>query len=353
MPESPSIYPFLQYSLINEKNDFVKIPELENGNIFNVLISEDRRTLKRPFQEDRSIDSKDFLTFSPFLGKGFFIYKKVGKEISFLTSDGEVLWKKPFSSYPVTDPMGRVILLLTGDNNRVDLADMNGNPAGVFSVSGNFLSDYDFSIIDSVILLSFANGDIALLSKEGNLLLRFQISSFLNVKGEETLFVKSNSVSSDGKRFAVHYVFKERDYVSVFSFDKEDPESFQKEYEISLDRIYPHILHFAVESSGILIAAPDSASFYNEDGELLWKNKLQEKEEIYRPVFSLKHIFAYMEGNTVHVFDSSGVGIDSFRTGGKEEGPFRILPFRKDDQFVIQGKHNLYYYQFLSAEESI
>ncbi|MCB1175707.1 MAG: hypothetical protein KDK39_19185, partial [Leptospiraceae bacterium] len=85
------------------------------------------------------------LVFVPFRGSGIFKYAKIGKQIDFISPTGEIYWSREAFSYPVSDPVGERILLLTGDNSRVDLIDRNGRTLAAGFVAGNFLTDYDFS----------------------------------------------------------------------------------------------------------------------------------------------------------------------------------------------------------------
>lgn len=341
----------MQYSLMEKPGEFIKIPEIDNPTIFNAVTLDNNGefTIKFPYRKDIKFNEKGSMIYAPFLGSGYYIYRKVGNELSFHSGEGEMLWKKQYPSYPVSDPFGRIVLLLTGDNNRIDLIDLNGNPAGVASVSGNFLSDYNFSLNNSSVIMAFANGDIVLLGKDGNIFSRIRLSEFIDAKNEETLFVKSAAISPDGSFIGVHHVFRERDYVSVFKWDSKNPEKLKQDYTINLDKIYPHVLHIALGKEGSLIATPDMTAFYSHGGKLLWKNRVRGEETVYRPVFSGMDFFVFMDGNYTSILSEKGKTVDNFVIDENEKGPFVILPSRKDSQFVIRSSSTLRYFQFRSS----
>ncbi|MBI3396271.1 MAG: hypothetical protein HY042_10590 [Spirochaetia bacterium] len=153
------------------------------------------------------------LAFAPFLGRGYFRYQKVGKEISFYSETGELMWRKPFQSYPVSDVQGQVVLLLTGDNNRVEIIDNNGNSKGSGHVSGNFMTDLCFPSRAPGAGVVFSAGAVHLIDGEGR-------AVTLNYDGKRPLFIKSCSVFPDGSGLAVHMLEGENDRITVFTLKK-------------------------------------------------------------------------------------------------------------------------------------
>ena len=66
----------------------------------------------------------------PLIGKGHFLYKKVGNSVLYYSNDGEILWEKPYKSYPRVSNNGELLLFVSGDENQVLISDLNGNPTG-------------------------------------------------------------------------------------------------------------------------------------------------------------------------------------------------------------------------------
>ena len=197
---APSIQYLWQYDL-SEGLAPAQPPGIEAGALnFNaVLFSEgEERFIVGPGGSRVPIESGDRV-FVPFLGHGYFRYARLGRQVAFHSARGEELWVKDFISYPISDERGELVLLLTGDNNRVDLIDQNGNATGSGSVAGSFMTDFDFAARAPAALIAFAGGGIHLLDAAGNVLWHERLEGE-NESGP--FFVKSAALGPDGRLMA-------------------------------------------------------------------------------------------------------------------------------------------------------
>ncbi len=286
----------------------------------------------------------EYLTFVPYLGSGYFQYKKVGDEIQFFSRDGELLWRKNYFSYPVSDHRGRLIFLLTGDGNRIDIIDGNGNPAGVRSISGNFTSDLDFAARASAGIVSFAGGQAYVVGETGKILYRFEADP-----PARPLFLKSCALGPDGKTAAVHYLAGDVDKIVILEGQTQDtgdsaPEAGVRT-EIELQNVYPHLLHFAVNEHGLLLNAPDYARFYNNKGREIW-NRKHGDQSVYRPVFADRNYFVFGQKDELLVVSADGVIVHAQKVNGFSGGSWRILPGREENEFAVESGSSIQYFRY-------
>ncbi len=291
-----------------------------------------------PLAEDRRI-------FVPFLAGGYFSYQKVGRELIFHGRTGEELWRKEYKPYPVSDPWGRIVLLLTGDNNRVDLIDANGNVTGAGSVSGNFMTDFDFSAAGPA-AISFSGGEVYVLDVSGRIVLKLAPE-----QSAVPMFVKSTAISPDGKIVAVHLLEGDADVLRVFRVPEPDDADAPPSTEatqldvIDLQIAYPHLLHFSVSNAGLLLAAPDRTLFHTFDAGESWVRE-RETGAVYRPVYAATDFFAYGDGNEVIVLNHAGrevvrIPVD---TAGEH---FRLLPGPRPSIFAIHSDERVEMYEYV------
>jgi hypothetical protein len=333
--ELPSVYPVAKISLTTSGK-----PSRAGRSPFNGIVIERERAKYFIRPDGRSVTlDPDRLYSVPFLGTGFFEYEKIGSTITFRGRDGEILWTKNYNSYPVPDYTGRLILLLTGDNNRVDLINSNGNPAGDLFVAGNFLSDFDFSTRRGVALLTFAGGKIYILDDSAKKIAHYDFAN-----PEMEIFLKSCAISPDGNEIAIHYYENGRDYISVLQRREMEPEVTPL-MKIELPAVYPHLLHMGVtERGGLLVAAPDFTVFYDDSGESVWSHTVKESD-IYRPVLSDDGIIAYLEGGRIRVSDSSGNRVAAFPVNGAGES-IQIMPGGERGELVVISSENITVYRY-------
>lgn len=292
--------------------------------------------------------------FVPFLGTGYFSYKKVGREIVFHSPDGEELWRKEFFSYPVSNARGETVLLLTGDNNRVDLISQDGASLGPGSLSGNFLSNYAFAANIDITLILFSDGRLVVLYK-GYPICRYQLEL-----DDAPLFAKSASIAPDGKQLAVHFLNGTHDEILVLDVDQELLQVDQFEriqqafrdnaagaiFEIpeadvvdrfSLPVIYPHILHMAVGAGGVLLVAPDKTYFFSIGAGDDWQKEYTKGGGVYRPVLAGQEFFIYGEGARLNFLDANGklLHTKTLRSG---QTIWRLLPTHDSASFAVHLK---------------
>ncbi len=315
--------------------------------------------------------------FAPFHGNGYFRYAKIGRELSFLARNGEELWRKPYKAYPVSDPGGDLVLLLTGDNNRIDVIDPSGNPFGVRSVSGNFMTDLDFADRRAAAALVFSTGAVTVLNEEAQAILRYTHEST-----DQPLFVKSCALGPDAQVVAIHMLDGDQDRIVVLrlSGGVDQPEDYSVLRRIDLNATYPHLLHFAVSPHGLLLTAPDRTAFYalgsGEDrsyaapgiqdsgGDSVPSNASDADgaqageaaapaaparsgsgaKSIYRPVFADRDYFVFGQGDLAIVLDQNGVPVTRLVVDGSSA--FRLMPGPLENQFALHGSERIEFYEF-------
>ena len=323
--------------------------------------------------------------FAPFHGNGFFRYAKIGRELSFLARNGEELWRKPYKAYPVSDPGGDLVLLLTGDNNRIDVIDPSGNPFGVRSVSGNFMTDLDFAGRRAAAALVFSTGAVTVLNEEAQAILRYTHES-----ADQPLFVKSCALGPDARVVAIHMLDGDQDRIVVLRLngDAGTPEDYSVLRRIDLNATYPHLLHFAVSPHGLLLTAPDRTAFYalgsGEDRNYAAPGEVQPNpgsggdsvssnasggtdgvnigqaaaptapagsgfvsKSIYRPVFADRDYFVFGQGDMAIVLDQNGVPVTRLVVDGSSV--FRVMPGPLENQFALHGSRRIEFYEFAFA----
>lgn len=276
----------------------------------------------------------------PFLGGGYFRYMKVGKEIFYHSRESEILWRKPYFSYPVTDARGRIVMLLTGDSNRVDIVDSNGNPSGVKSIAGNFLTDYDFAVRAERAAACFASGDLHVIGESGR-----AVAVYRHETDIRPTFLKSCSISPDGSLLAFHMLEQDRDRIYIYRVD-EGSSRLKKETSIDLPVIYPHLLHFALNESGLLLSAPDILRFYSLNGKEIWSTK-QESSGVYHPVYADRDFFVYGQAGRLIAADDRGRTVLEAPVFGAEQF-WRILPSREEHEFAVDTGSSVQFFRFRS-----
>lgn len=330
--EAPRTFSFVyQYNLDKDEGTPGEMPAW-NGVILPYTAFEGERTFKSPIKS-RRLDASD-LAFAPFLGQGYFRYQKVGKEIQFYAAGGELLWRKPFQSYPVADHTGKLVLLLTGDNNRVEVLDWNGNPVGVKSVAGNFMTDVNFAARAAAACVVFGGGEIYLIDGEGNL--KFSYNLPLTKRPR---FVKSCAVMPDGQGMAVHALDGAEDALFVFLAKNGKAVG---DWAAILPEIIPQSVHMGVNEHGVLLAGRRSTTFYRA-GAPIWKREIPDQGG-YRPVYADRDWFAVGTDRSVLVLDSRGRPLASVPVLGSAS--FRILPSSRPGEFAVQSNKAVTFYSY-------
>lgn len=275
----------------------------------------------------KEVDAND-LTFAPLHGQGYFIFGRIGKELSFFSEHGELLWKKPFPAYPVTDPSGKSVFLLTGDGNRVDVLDASGNLIGVKHLSGNFLSDFKFASRAPISIFLFGSGGVFAISQTGEIAYQYDDS--------KPRFFKSAAVSEDGKVVALHSLRDDQDTILVL---RADGSKVKKLYEIALGSVYPFSIALAVHSSGsVLMGAPDRTAFA-EDGDWVWSSDIKVPGPRYG--FADSNYMVMTWAKQCVIYKPDGKQLAAIPYPADEPQPFTIVPGILPGSFIVQGKQSV------------
>ena len=243
-----------------------------------------------------AIDETSFSEI-PLNGKGHFLYKKIGNSVLHYSNDGEILWEKPYKSYPRVSHNGELLLFIAGDGNQVLVSDINGNPTGAKQVDGRFLSDLSFPVLVNGALLVFSGGEIAILDARGNLV--FQKKDEPNSR--DFIFCKSGAISPNGKYSLIHYIRNEKDYISLLNEKGEIISSF------TLENVYPHRVYMALDDIGnIAINLPDQMFIVNRKGSVVYKKQKTKREDIYQIAYNTGKFFAMSSENQILFFSETG-----------------------------------------------
>ena len=264
----------------------------------------------------------------PLIGKGHFLYKKVGNSVFYYSNDGEILWEKPYKSYPRVSNNGELLLFVSGDENQVLISDLNGNPTGAKQIDGRFLADIAFPVMANGALLVFSGGEIALLDGAGKVI--FQKKDEPGSK--DFLFCKSGAISPNGKLALVHYLRNAKDFISLLNEKGEIVSSF------TLENVYAHKIYMAVDDEGnIAVNLPDQISIFGKKGKSIFKKQKTKREDIYQIAYSSGSFFALSLEDRV-LF----IGADGSILGKRNISmPARMRPSGEKDTAFLETKEEI------------
>ncbi len=341
--EADGFYYLWQYDL-SADTETARPADFADRAPFNAVLYQagEERWIKGPGLVPQALEKGQLATV-PFLGAGYFLFSAIGYETAFFSRSGEELWRKKFFAYPYSDPAGRIVLMLTGDSNRVDLIDANGSPAGVRQVHGNYLTDTDFAARAPRAALAFLNGEMYVINESGAIAAHIREGD-----GTHATFFKSAAISPDGARVAVHVFDGEKDFIRVWSLNEEGRTSEIESFP--LPAVYPHLLPLAVSAHGVLAAAPDRTLYLAlESGESYEKPRAPgAPAAIYRPVYADRDFFAYGEGDALVLLDHSGRELAAPRLRRTGDAPWRILPGAVDGVFAVETAGAVEFFRYVS-----
>jgi dTDP-4-dehydrorhamnose 3,5-epimerase-like enzyme len=275
--------------------------------------------------EDRLIDY-------PLTGEGFFEYKKLGDEISYYSGYRELFWKKPISSYPRPGYYSKLLPLVSGDGNTVFLVDRNGVPTGITSVDGRFAVDIGYATNSERIFLLFSGGEYFLFSEHGEIITQHQV---VDTEHKTSYFAKSTAVSEDGSIYGIHFQSSDRDYIKVMN------DQGKVLYDLELDKIYPHKLHFSLSNKGsMILALPNQYQLISHKGKIILSQDSIKLDTYYNPTFVKNDLFMIGLQDKIIVLNSEGrvVWEKSFPINAN---PYRFLPSEWKNVFYIETSQDI------------
>ena len=266
---------------------------------------------------------KEWSLSVPYEGQGYFAYQTIGSEIEHRSSSGELFWRRDSSSYPISNPSGTLILLITGDSNRVDVMDRNGILVKGASLSGSLLVDYAFSNPEpdqegpaAAAIVLFSDGRYYLIDAAGKKLASDSIS-------DDPVFARSVGLSIDGRSFAIHYEQDRKDYLAAYEW-KDGAVNLL--YRFKLEKNYPYTLPLDCEDGRILFAPPGE-SLAVDDGDLTLHKKYDPPgDSLYRAQAFVPSGALMQQQNQILVLDREGRYLGHF-TMPEASTPGRFLPF--------------------------
>jgi hypothetical protein len=264
----------------------------------------------------------------PTLGKGFYSYKKIGSTISYKSNEGEILWEKPFQSYPRINPFGNLLFLVSGDGNQVLISNQNGNLTGAERIDGRFLTDIAYPNLASGAFVLFSGGELFSLNGEGQIL--FKKAELKNSK--EIQFVKSGAVSPRSKFYLIHSFINDRDRITALN------EKAEIIYMYELEKIYPHKIYMSIDDEkNSLINLPDSTVLLDAKGKLVWKKIKKEEGRIYQISFGSDDFFAYTSNADLVFINKKGFEFKRKKISNLS----RLLPSRKNDLIFLETENSI------------
>ncbi|MBX7058094.1 MAG: hypothetical protein K1X75_08495 [Leptospirales bacterium] len=277
---------------------------------------------------------------APFLGRGFFLYSQIGRQIAFFSREGEELWRKPFFSYPVSDESGQCVLLLAGDGNVVEQIDASGNSIG-HPLQANLIADYAFAARRPIAAVAFLNGRSIVVNQKAERLGDIQPDA------DEPMAFKSVALSSDGHLLALHARRDQEELLQVYRLAEGEAELLD---EFSLPREYAHPISLAVWSGGVLAVAPDEAYYFplQSGGQYSAPlGPLSPASGIYRPAYAEDSFAAYGAGTTLSVLSADGRNLAALELQNTE-GHWRIVAALAPDTFAVQSAKTVEFFHFSS-----
>ncbi|MCB1175875.1 MAG: hypothetical protein KDK39_20030, partial [Leptospiraceae bacterium] len=104
-----------------------------------------------------------------------------------------------------------------------------------------------------------------------------------------------------------------------------------------LPRIYPHLLHMALNQHGLLVVPPGQQLFYSLDDSELQASEVPLSESIYRPVFAGPDFFVSATNHSLQVLNAAGMRVYQWKLSDLQARQWRVMPLQQADQFAIQG----------------
>lgn len=274
-----------------------------------------------------AIPENQFSEF-PVIGKGHFLYKKIGSTVLYYSSNGEILWEKNYKSYPRISPDGSLILLTAGDGNQVLVANKNGDLTGVERVDGKFLTDISYSIEKNSALILFSGGEIYKLDENGKLIYQKNFSS-----EKEISFFKSSTISPNSNLIAIHSFRNNKDIIEIIN------EKNIILYSHILQSVYAHRIYMAInDKAETLINLPDKIIILNKNGKKEFEKNKTEKEGIYQIAFANNLFFAYNQNGVLKFTDNKGILFKEKKIPSES----RIISTKKDSLFYLETPKEIY-----------
>lgn len=276
--------------------------------------------------------SEDRLIDYSLTGEGYFEYKKLGDEISYYSGYRELFWKKSFSSYPRPGYYSKLLPLVSGDGNTVFLVDLNGVPTGAKSVDGRFAIDIGYaSSVERTIVL-FSGGEYFLFSETGEIIIQHQE---LETDHKTSYFAKSTAVSEDGTIYGIHYQLSDKDHIKVMN------DQGKVLYDLELDKIYPHKIHFSISNKGMMILAlPNQFQLISHKGKIILNQESIKLDNYYNSTFVKSNLFMIGLQDKIIVFNDEGRVVWEKSIPGNMN-PYRFLPSEWPNVFYIETSQDI------------
>ncbi|MBE7413458.1 MAG: hypothetical protein L6Q54_06655 [Leptospiraceae bacterium] len=276
----------------------------------------------------------DFLYQIPIIGRGFIEYEKIGKKVSYFSSNQEILWQKDFMSYPKPSYEGNLILLASGDNNRVFLSDLNGNWIGEKVIDGRFLSDYSFAQNNGGAILLFSGGEVVRLNEKGNRVF------YKDFKKKTLSFYKSIAISPNGQFSAIHYLNEDKDFILLLD------QAGDEVATLLLHKVYPHKVFMAIGNLGNLqVNLPDSIFLYEKSGKLLRHIQKKKRSDIYQLSFHTGEYFVASNVEDIYFFDNDA-NILKIQKG--ISFPVRAIPSKSSKEIFLETKNEIFQFSLFN-----
>lgn len=218
------IYPEWHGSIDSIRNiDETANPALSKINLHLTSMS-DLYLLSAKGQLLKQINFGNHLVSVSSSGKYYAQFDKIGTHVEFLNSAGDRFWRIKSMEYPYITSNGKIILLLNGDQSKVRIMNINGNPTGAKEIYGTLCTAISLSKNTDYSAIGFLDGSYFLLNENGDVLNRGTTP--------DNSIVKGISISINGKYFVIHYGDNKKDFLRLVDSGRD------KSYTIQLKNVH-------------------------------------------------------------------------------------------------------------------
>ena len=283
--------------------------------------------------EIESIINLSDMLFSP-SGNGnyYAVYRKTGTEIELLNRNGDRFWKIKSLEYPYLSYNGKLVFLMSADQNRLRILDYNGNEIGRKEVFGRFCTAVAFSQEGDSGCAGFLDGSFYFISEKGLVLFAGELPGQQMVKGI--------AVSRDGGFGAVHYGGMEQDHLAVINLTSKDVHTIPLKHA--------HVVKTAIHVSDnghATIHDIDSILHVSDDAGLEFSIKVEPKRPGFSEITCDRGLYAAsytLENGEAKVILFNDEGKIFFSKQFPTESFMKAVI--KENLILLQGSDTLYCY---------
>ncbi len=281
LPESGVQINALWHGKVNEVSSIEKSPIFQESASEKFFVKKENilSLLDGKGSQIASVDIEENLSAQSGNGMYYAKYEKLGKSIELFGIAGGRYWNIKSLEYPSLSYNSKLVLLLNGDQSRIRILDLNGQPAGAGSISGRLNTVISFSEQSDYAAVGFLSGTYFILNESGNIIAEGQAP-----KGN---IIKSAAVSSNGKFAVVHFGNTDLDSLKIINIEK------NKESIYKLKHIYRTnaVLNISDEGRTCFIDT-DKIIILKPNGKIYSEIEIKSKREGYGSISLWQGIYS-------------------------------------------------------------